>query len=62
MAGLSGRSGTTATRTAARSRRVDSGGGLRWRDLDRVLLGAVFLLGAVGCVLVWSATVHRDEG
>ncbi|PWN04430.1 rod shape-determining protein RodA [Nocardioides silvaticus] len=50
----------TATRTSARSRRVDSGG-LRWRELDWVLLGAVVVLGAVGCVLVWSATVHRDD-
>lgn len=52
--------GMTATRTSARSRRVDSGG-LRWRELDWVLLGAVVVLGAVGCVLVWSATVHRDD-
>jgi len=49
------------TRTSARSRRVASTGWLRWRDLDLALLGAVVLLGIIGCVLVWSATVQRDD-
>ena len=49
------------TRTSARSRRVPSTGWLRWRDLDLALLGAVVLLGIIGCVLVWSATVQRDD-
>jgi rod shape determining protein RodA len=50
-----------ATRTSTRSRRVDSTSRLRWRDLDLVLLGAVTLLAMIGCVLVWSATIHRDD-
>jgi len=53
--------GGAGTRTAARSRRVDGKTWLQWRDLDLVLLVAVVLLGVLGCVLVWSATVHRDD-
>ena len=49
------------SRTSSRSRRVDSTSRLRWRELDLVLLGAVTLLGMIGCVLVWSATIHRDD-
>ncbi len=49
------------TRTSARSRRVASTSWLRWRDLDLALLAAVVLLGMIGCVLVWSATVNRDD-
>lgn len=30
-------------------------------QLDWMLLGAVLLLGVIGCVLVWSATVERDD-
>ncbi|MEQ6903125.1 rod shape-determining protein RodA [Nocardioides sp. YIM 152588] len=33
----------------------------RWADLDWVLLGSVTLLGVLGCLLVWSATVNRDD-
>ena len=51
----------TATRTSARSRRAPSAGRLRWRELDLLLLGAVVLLSIVGCVLVWSATINRDD-
>jgi len=53
--------GGAGTRTAARSRRVEGKTWLQWRDLDLVLLVAVVLLGLLGCVLVWSATVHRDD-
>ncbi len=52
---------TVGTRTSARSRRDKSTGRLRWRELDLLLLGAVVLLGMIGCVLVWSATIHRDD-
>jgi rod shape determining protein RodA len=52
---------SVVTRTSARSRRVEGSGWLRWRELDLVLLGAVVLLGLLGCLLVWSATVHRDD-
>jgi rod shape determining protein RodA len=51
----------TATRTSARSRRAPSAGRLRWRELDLLLLVAVVLLSIVGCVLVWSATINRDD-
>lgn len=48
-----------STQVSARSRRaVDR---RRWADLDWVLLGAVVLLSALGCLLVWSATVERDD-
>ncbi|WP_183097991.1 rod shape-determining protein RodA [Nocardioides pelophilus] len=56
--------GAVGSRTSARSRRVASTTGtgwLRWRDLDLLLLAAVVLLGVLGCLLVWSATVHRDD-
>lgn len=33
----------------------------RWADLDLTLLIAVTLLGVIGCLLIWSATVHRDD-
>ncbi len=49
------------TRTSTRSRRVGSASRLRWHELDLALLGAVVLLGMIGCVLVWSATIHRDD-
>ena len=52
---------TVGTRTSARSRRVETTARLRWRELDLLLLGAVVLLCVVGCVLVWSATIHRDD-
>jgi rod shape determining protein RodA len=32
-----------------------------WRDLDWLLVGAVLALLAIGMVLVWSATLHRDD-
>ncbi|GAB3866113.1 rod shape-determining protein RodA [Nocardioides maradonensis] len=32
----------------------------RWQDLDLPLLGAVLVLSVLGCLLVWSATNHRD--
>jgi rod shape determining protein RodA len=52
---------TVGTRISARSRRVETTARLRWRELDLLLLGAVVLLSLVGCVLVWSATIHRDD-
>jgi rod shape determining protein RodA len=53
---------TTATRVSPRSRRQGTAvGWLRWRDLDLLLLGAVVLLSLLGCLLVWSATIHRDD-
>ncbi|WP_141012758.1 rod shape-determining protein RodA [Nocardioides sambongensis] len=33
----------------------------RWADLDWILLGAVIALGVMSCLLVWSATVNRDD-
>ncbi|TIC87936.1 rod shape-determining protein RodA [Nocardioides sp. GY 10113] len=45
-------------RRSADSRRVAL---RRWADLDWILLGAVTLLGVLGCLLVWSATVNRDD-
>lgn len=48
--------------TAARSRRTASETWVaRARELDWVLLGAVLVLGVLGCLLVWSATVERDD-
>ncbi|MFC7504280.1 rod shape-determining protein RodA [Nocardioides sp. CPCC 206347] len=44
-------------RTTA-SRRVSF---LRWGDIDQVLLGAVVLLSLLGCLLIWSATLERDD-
>lgn len=61
------RTTTSPPRTAAlsaRSRRAGAGrdgGRLRWHELDLVLIAAVVLLGAIGCLLVWSATIHRDD-
>lgn len=49
--------GTRPQRTTA-SRRVSF---LRWAEIDRVLLAAVLLLSVLGCVLVWSATLERDD-
>ncbi len=45
------------TRTTA-SRRVSFP---LWADVDRILLGAVVLLSLIGCVLIWSATLERDD-
>lgn len=45
------RRSTTSRRTALR----------QWAGLDWILLGAVTLLGLTGCLLVWSATVQRDD-
>lgn len=44
-------------RTTA-SRRVSF---LRWGDIDQVLLGAVVLLSLMGCLLIWSATLERND-
>ncbi|KAA1421040.1 rod shape-determining protein RodA [Nocardioides humilatus] len=52
---------TMTSRTSSRSRREGGSGWLRLRDLDLLLLGAVVLLGLIGCLLVWSATIHRDD-
>lgn len=49
---------TTALRRSSVSRRVLF---RRWSDLDLVLLGAVSVLCVLGCLLVWSATVNRDD-
>ncbi|UMG94655.1 rod shape-determining protein RodA [Nocardioides sp. TF02-7] len=49
------------TRVSARSRRTGPSAWSRWADLDLVLLGAVVALGLLGCLLVWSATVNRDD-
>ena len=51
----------TAPRTTRRttaSRRVSP---LLWGDIDRVLLGAVVVLSLLGCLLIWSATLERDD-
>ncbi|TYL52085.1 rod shape-determining protein RodA [Nocardioides sp. BGMRC 2183] len=49
----------TAPRRSTVSRRtVDL---RRWADLDWILLGAVIVLGMLSCLLVWSATVNRDD-
>ncbi|GAA1509027.1 rod shape-determining protein RodA [Nocardioides humi] len=47
-----------STRRTTASRRV---GRLQWADLDLVLLGAVVLLSLLGCLLIWSATLERDD-
>lgn len=47
-----------ATRRTTASRRVALP---RWGDLDRILLGSVLALALIGCVLVWSATLERDD-
>ncbi|WP_182380039.1 rod shape-determining protein RodA [Nocardioides sp. WS12] len=49
--------GSRPHRTTA-SRRVSF---LRWGDIDRVLLGAVVLLSLLGCLLIWSATLERND-
>ncbi|WP_082573162.1 MULTISPECIES: rod shape-determining protein RodA [unclassified Nocardioides] len=49
--------GSRPHRTTA-SRRVSF---LRWGDIDQVLLGAVVLLSLVGCLLIWSATLERND-
>ncbi|MDN5744777.1 MAG: rod shape-determining protein RodA [Nocardioidaceae bacterium] len=47
----------TIRRTTA-SRRV----ALRpWGEVDRWLMGAVLALSVIGCLLVWSATIARDD-
>ena len=33
----------------------------RWAEVDRVLLAAVLVLSLLGCVLVWSATLERED-
>jgi len=57
MSPASGRIPASTRRTTA-SRRV---GRLHWGDLDLVLLGAVVLLALIGCLLIWSATLERDD-
>ncbi|TWH00680.1 rod shape determining protein RodA [Nocardioides sp. J9] len=52
-----GRSAARPTRTTA-SRRVSF---VRWGDIDQLLLVAVVLLSLVGCLLIWSATIERDD-
>ncbi|TNM42754.1 rod shape-determining protein RodA [Nocardioides albidus] len=47
-----------STRRTTASRRV---GRLHWADLDLVLLGAVLVLSLLGCLLIWSATLERDD-
>ncbi|GAA4104630.1 rod shape-determining protein RodA [Nocardioides kongjuensis] len=54
---IPGRSRASTRRTTA-SRRV---GRLQWADLDLVLLGAVLVLSLLGCLLIWSATLERDD-
>ncbi|MFJ9316308.1 rod shape-determining protein RodA [Pimelobacter simplex] len=49
--------GSRPHRTTA-SRRVSF---LRWAEIDRVLLAAVLLLSVLGCLLVWSATLERND-
>lgn len=46
------------TRRTTASRRVSL---LRWGDIDQILLAAVVALCLVGCVLIWSATLERDD-
>ncbi|MFC5729606.1 MULTISPECIES: rod shape-determining protein RodA [Nocardioides] len=43
---------------AASSRRVSL---MRWSDIDRPLLVAVVALSVIGCSLIWSATLERDD-
>src|SRR3954468_18798910 len=53
---------STQTLRTGQSRRTDgSAWAARLAQLDWLLLGAVLLLGLIGCVLVWSATVERDD-
>lgn len=52
---------TTRVETARRSTTSRRTSLHRLRELDWVLLGAVTMLGLIGCLLVWSATVHRDD-
>jgi rod shape determining protein RodA len=53
---------STQTLRAAQSRRsAGSAWTARLAQLDWLLLGSVLLLGLIGCVLVWSATVERDD-
>ncbi|WP_408896295.1 rod shape-determining protein RodA [Nocardioides sp. R1-1] len=47
-----------STRRTTASRRV---GRLQWGDLDLALLGAVLALSLLGCLLIWSATLERDD-
>jgi rod shape determining protein RodA len=54
---IPGRSQASTRRTTA-SRRV---GRLQWADLDLVLLGSVLVLSLLGCLLIWSATLERDD-
>ncbi|KRB79272.1 rod shape-determining protein RodA [Nocardioides sp. Root190] len=46
------------TRRTTASRRVSL---LHWGDIDRILLAAVVALSLIGCVLIWSATLERDD-
>ncbi|TQK72262.1 rod shape-determining protein RodA [Nocardioides sp. SLBN-35] len=50
--------GQASTRRTTASRRV---GRLQWADLDLVMLGAVLVLSLLGCLLIWSATLERDD-
>ncbi|THI91288.1 rod shape-determining protein RodA [Nocardioides sp.] len=34
---------------------------MRWSDIDRPLLVAVVALSVIGCSLIWSATLERDD-
>jgi rod shape determining protein RodA len=46
----------TPSRVLARSRPSTSRGGITWRDLDWILLGAAGLIAVVGLLMVYSAT------
>ncbi len=52
---------TAGSQRTASSRRTGPAWWARGADLDWVLLGAVLALGVIGCLLVWSATVERDD-
>ena len=49
---------TARTRRTTASRRVAFP---MWGDVDRILLAAVLALSLIGCVLIWSATLERDD-
>ncbi|HYG93999.1 MAG TPA: rod shape-determining protein RodA [Nocardioides sp.] len=50
-----------STLLSSRSRRTAPVRWSRWAEIDWILLGAVLLLGALSCLLVWSATTERDD-
>lgn len=56
--------GTRATAARPSSRRTTSTRRAalpRWDHIDRVLLVAVVVLALLGCLLIWSATLERDD-